>query len=113
MFLAKKIIRHLTCRRRHSAIQQHGHETADGQKLWQQTFKRGYIEQTFRRMAVRSELMHGKANQPFFQRSDYALKEKGKVAKEKAGSLAEAYSIKEAMEAPWVWSQEAMLAVWS
>ena len=109
----KTIIRHLTCRRRSSTVQKHGHRSADGKKLWAQTFSRGYIQQTFRRLAVRAELIHGEANVRYLQRSDYALKEKGKVAKEKAESASDAYSIKEGMEAPFVWSLEAALAVWA
>ena len=109
----KKIIRHLTCRRRPSAIQKHGHKSANGAKLWVQTFKRGYVEQTFRRIAVRAELIHGAANERFTQRSDHRLKTKGKVAKDKVGSTSNSLTIKEAMEVPFVWSQEAALAVWS
>jgi len=110
---AKTIIKHLTCRRRPSTIQKHGHRSADGNKLWTQTFTRGYIEQTFRRLAVRAELIHGEANERFLQRKDHTLKDKGKVAKDKASSSSASYSLKEAMEAPWVFSQEAALAVWS
>ena len=110
---AKTIIKHLTCRRRPSATQQHGHKSSDGKKLWTQTFNRGYIEQTFRRLAVRAELIHGEANERYLQRSDHALKQKGKMAKDKAGSSSSSYSIKEAMEVPWVFSEEAALAIWS
>ena len=110
---AKKLIRHLTCRRRPSANQQHAHRSADAKKLWMQTFKRGYVEQTFRRLTVRAELIHGEANVRYLQRADHTLKTKGKVAKDKASSSSASLSVKEAMEAPWVWSEEAALAVWS
>ena len=36
-----------------------------------------------------------------------------KVAKSKADTSSNAASIKESMEAPWVWGPEAALAVWS
>ena len=110
---AKIIIRHLTCRRRTSAVQKHGHKSADGKRLWVQTFNRGYIEQTFRRLTVRSELLHGEVNERFLQRKDWALKVKGKVGREKEKSALPPCSVKEAMEAPFVWSEEAALAVWS
>ena len=54
-----------------------------------------------------------KANAPYLQQHNFALKQKGKVAKEKAGTSTTSLTIKEAMEAPWVWSEEAALAVWS
>ena len=63
----KKIIRHLTCRRRVDASQVFTHQKGD--KLWSQTFKRGYIEQTFRRIAVRAELLHGEDNAPYLEPS--------------------------------------------
>ena len=53
---AKKIIKLLTCRREISA-----------------RFRRGYVEQAFRRLCVRSEIIHGEANEPFLQRSDARL----------------------------------------
>jgi hypothetical protein len=49
----KKVIKFLTCRRRIT-----------------DRFRRGYIEQAFRRMAVRSDLIHGDANGPFLLRKD-------------------------------------------
>ena len=110
----KKIIKHLTCRRRASASQQYAHRSADGGKLWTQTFKRGYKEQTFRRVCVRAELLHGEANAPYLQRADHRLLTKGKVAADKAASSSDApIAVKEAMDAPWVWGQDAALAVWS
>ena len=110
--VCKKTIKHLTCRRRHSATQLFGHRSTDGKKLWVQTFKRGYIEQSFRRLAVRSELLHGKANVRYGQRTDYALKEKGRVVKEKVKGASSSLNIKEAMAVPWVWSEEAARALW-
>eukprot|EP00327_Prymnesium_parvum_P004280 CAMPEP_0182824034 /NCGR_PEP_ID=MMETSP0006_2-20121128/15076_1 /TAXON_ID=97485 /ORGANISM="Prymnesium parvum, Strain Texoma1" /LENGTH=277 /DNA_ID=CAMNT_0024951007 /DNA_START=450 /DNA_END=1279 /DNA_ORIENTATION=+ len=53
---AKNVIKHLTCRRRLRS--DHG---------------RGYIEQAFRRLAVRSDLLHGPENAPFLQRKDHRL----------------------------------------
>ena len=43
------------------------------------------------------------------------LKERGRAASSKErmhDSSSDAPSVKEAMEAPWVWSQEAALALW-
>ena len=109
----KKIIKHLTCRRRTSASQIHSHRSANGAKLWVQTFKRGYIEQTFRRVCVRAELLHGEGNTPYLQRADHRLLTKGKVAADKASSSDAPMSVTDAMEVPWVWSKDAALAVWS
>ena len=52
----KKIIKFLTCRRRLSP-----------------RFRRGYIEQAFRRQVVRSDLIHGSENAPFLLRKDAKL----------------------------------------
>ena len=59
---AKKTIKFLTCRRAISA-----------------SFSRGYIEQAFRRLAVRSDLLHGPENAPFLQRADHALASNGRM----------------------------------
>jgi len=53
---AKNIIKHLTCRRRLRG-----------------GYGRGYIEQAFRRLAVRSNLVHGPENALFLQRKDHRL----------------------------------------
>ena len=50
---AKRTIKHLTCRR------------AIGSG-----FRRGFIEQAFRRLTVRAGLIHGPENEPFLQRRD-------------------------------------------
>lgn len=107
----KKVIRHLTCRRRHSNNKQHQHH--EGNKLWQQTFKRGYIEQTFRRICVRADLIHGEANKPYIQRADHRLLSKGKVSKDAKASAERAYSVQDAVSVPFVWTREAALALWS
>ena len=108
----KKVIRHLTCRRRVTHGQRHS--ARNSKKEWSATFTRGYIEQAFRRVNVRAELLHGPENAAYRQRSDIRLLEKGRVAAPKAErEKPEALKIRDAMEAPWVWSQEAALAVWS
>ena len=109
----KKLIKHATCRRRTSATQVFGHRSANGRKLWTQTFKRGYIEQSFKRVCVRQELLHGEANIPFLQRADYDLKDKGRAKRDKDKVAEDAPTICEAMEAPWVGSETAALAIWS
>ena len=53
---AKSTIKHLTCRR-----------------ALRSGFGRGFIEQAFRRLTVRSGLIHGEENAPFLQRRDAKL----------------------------------------
>ena len=53
------------------------HEHKRGIKKWRQTFGRGYIEQAFRRVCVSESLLHGEEDQPFLQRADWKLKDKG------------------------------------
>ena len=108
----KQIIRNNTCRRRASG-QLHSHRSANGAKLWHATFKRGYVEQTFRRVCVRAELMHGQENQAYLQRADQRLLKKGKIAPDKAKSGPADLTVSEAINAPWVMTKEAALAVWS
>ena len=110
----KVLIRHLTCRRQHSETQVHGHRSANGRKLWQQTFRRGYIEQTFRRVCVRAELLHGEDNQPYLQRKDLRLLKKGKTTADKAkDQSAESYRVTEGVMAPWVYNEAAAHALWT
>ena len=54
--VCKKLIKHLTCRRARGP-----------------GFSRGYIEQAFRRLVVRSDLRHGAENAPFLQRKDHVM----------------------------------------
>ena len=112
----KKIIRHLTCRRRASKELTVNYRQSGPKKgsTWKSTFTRGYIEQTFKRAVVRAELIHGKDNQPYLQRADARLLDKGRsTASRLVKGAAASHSITEAMEAPWVFSQEAAFAVWS
>ena len=60
---AKRTIKHLTCRRVIGA----GHS-------------RGYVEQAFRRLTVRSSLIHGADNAPYLQRRDAHLIGVGRVS---------------------------------
>ena len=53
------------------------HEHTRGVTKWRQTFTRGYLEQAFRRVCVKGKLLHGEENQPFLQRADWGLKQKG------------------------------------
>ena len=80
--MVKKLIKHNTCRRRvRGGTSGDGpaftHEHKRGDKKWRQSFTRGYIEQAFRRCCVKEQLLHGEANQPYLQRTDWKLKEKG------------------------------------
>ena len=76
--LVKHTIKMHTCRRRtRSASHTHG------EKSWTQTFKRGYIEQAFRRGCAREALLHGEEDKPYLMRSDWALKEKALKAEQK------------------------------
>ena len=109
----KKLIRHLTCRRRASA-QMHAHKSRTGKKTaWTTTFKRGYIQQAFRRVSVRAELIYGEDNLPFLQRADGLIMEKGRSSTAKVHAARDGPSVVEAVHAPWVFTQEAALAVWS
>ena len=67
--MVKKVIKHSTCRRRIEA-QKTRHFDGSKQRRWMQSFKRGFIEQAFRRVCVRESLAHGEANAPFLQRKD-------------------------------------------
>jgi hypothetical protein len=109
----KQIIRQTTCRRR-SDRGKHLHTSADGKKSWYSSFSRGYIEQAFRRVCVRSSLIHGSANSPYLQRKDHALLAKGKVVQPKCERAElSSLTVYQAMTASTVWGKEAALAVWS
>jgi hypothetical protein len=114
--VCKKLIRHNTCRRRVSQ-QQHAHRSSNGRKLWTQTFKKGYVTQMFKRISVRADLIHGEANERYLQRADHRLKQSGKstvtAARDATAAEREPRSVREAMEVPWVWTEEAALALWS
>ena len=73
--LVKHVIKHQTCRRR---IKGEGTSSSHtrGEKSWTQTFRRGYIEQAFRRCCAREALLHGVENEPYLGREDWRLKEK-------------------------------------
>ena len=59
----KTLIKHVTCRRAISG-----------------KFGRGYIEQAFSRLVVRSGLIHGEENAPFLQRRDAKLLDMGRTS---------------------------------
>ena len=75
--MVKKLIKHATCRR-HLGKGQVEHHKGSTQR-WKQTFKRGFIEQAFRRACVRESLAHGEANAPFLQRKDVLRVTTGKA----------------------------------
>lgn len=79
--VVKKIIRHLTCRRRVTPGRVYQHRS--GNKLWASTFARRYVKQAFRRVCVRAELLHGEDNVAYLQRVDFRLLETGKSSKAK------------------------------
>ena len=80
--MAKKFIKHATCRRRRvmgAEQTTHGH-TASAQateKRWKQMFNWGFIQQAFTRLCVRESLQHGADNRPFMQRADAKRKSMG------------------------------------
>ena len=113
--MVKADIRLRTCRRRPSQTQIHSHRSQSGKALWSQTFKKGYVEQAFKRAAVRAELIHGEENAPYLLRTDHRLLGTGKAATKKAeaDTSSAPLTVREVMEAPFVWSEEAALAVWS
>ena len=55
----------------------YAHAHTRGITKWRQTFTRGYLEQAFRRCCVKGKLLHGEENQPYLQRADWKLKQKG------------------------------------
>jgi hypothetical protein len=68
--MTKKIIKHSTCRRHlGSGAVDHFAGPAGSRRKWTHTFKRGFIEQAFRRVCVRESLAHGEANAPYLQRA--------------------------------------------
>ena len=77
--MVKKVIKHTTCRRRCStdALQ---HVSKKSGKIWKQTFRRGYIEQAFRRVTVRESLQHGPKNARYVQRADVCRTSVGKAS---------------------------------
>ena len=111
----KKIIKHLTCRRRHSNSAVHHHRSQDGKRLWRQTLRKGYIQTAFERVSVRAKLVLGEENKRYLQRADYRMLEKGKIApgKFKAVDDVAPPTVSAMMEAPKVLGPEAMLALWS
>ena len=109
----KKLIRHLTCRRR-ASTQLHAHKSRIGKnKIWTLAFKRSYIEQAFKRVSVRADLIYGEDNLRYLQRADGLLQDKGRASAAKFHETRDGISVVAAVEAPWVHTQEAALAVWS
>ena len=82
--MAKKVIKHATCRRCVMGTEQteHGKKAADGSsRRWKQTFNVGFIEQAFRRVSVRESLQHGEVNAPYRLRVDARRTSAGKATK--------------------------------
>ena len=80
--MAKKIIKHATCRRplrvEPSAHKAKGAGGCDTRR-WKQTFKVGFIEQAFKRLCVRESLLHGEENAAYLQRADVRRTATGKA----------------------------------
>ena len=70
--MAKKLIKHNTCRRRTTGSEkiQHRGGTTANRTQWKQSFNVGFIQQAFTRACVRESLQHGAVNEPFRQRAD-------------------------------------------
>ena len=83
--MTKKIIKHLTCRRRVSDERtSHGAKSkvaGGADRCWTQTFKIGFIEQAFKRTCVRESLVHGEANAAYGQRRDRLRRTTGRVCR--------------------------------
>ena len=77
----KRVIKHLTCRRAISG-----------------KFGRGYVEQTFRRMCVRADLLHGPENVPYLQRRDHQLLGSGRLSQGHSKSEGPSHSIRVKVE---------------
>lgn len=82
--VTKHIIKKLTCRRRTRSAKGSSvsvihkrRRSGSGRAKWSQSFTRGYIEQCFRRLAVRESLLHGRENACYLSREDWKLKMKG------------------------------------
>ena len=78
--MVKKTIKFNMCRRRVTGAQQIEHKRMSTGKIWKQTFRRGYIEQAFRRVSVRESLQHGADNAPYLQRADAVRTTMGKAS---------------------------------
>ena len=110
--VVKKCIRHLSCRRLVTRGDGDIRQTQKGSHRVR--FTRGYIEQVFRRVSVRAELIHGKDNIPYLQRGDYRLLGKGKKGRSKmVQPTVKAPTVEASVEAPTVFTQKMHLAVWS
>ena len=73
----KKVIKHLTCRRRcrsdaDGAPMQHEHKRTVGEdkKVWTQAFTKGYIGTAFTRVCVSTANLYTKESAPYQQRED-------------------------------------------
>ena len=99
--MCKKIIKHLTCRRHISSTG--SHHTA-GARSWTQTFKKGWVQQTFERLCVRESLLHSAENTRYLQREDHLVLTRGKASQSRARPPAEdpPPTIRQRMEAPTV-----------
>lgn len=77
--VVKKVIKHLTCRRRMTGeTTTHSRITKSGNRMtWKQQFRKGYIAQAFQRVCVRERLIHGEENAAYLQRVDHRLKNSG------------------------------------
>ena len=76
----KKLIKHLTCRRRCLTDNQgapvdhvHTRTVAGEKKVWTQAFSVGYIKTAFTRACVSSANLYTKENAPYMQRADANL----------------------------------------
>ena len=77
----KKVVKFLTCRREITS-----------------KFTRGWVEQAFRRMVVRSDLLHGAENEPFMQRQDARLLGLGRTSAARPKVEGPAHSIRVKIE---------------
>ena len=78
---AKKVIKHLTCRR-----------------VVRAGFGRGYVEQAFRRLVVRASLIHGPENEAYHLRRDARLLGSGRVSAAHSRSEGPTHSIRVKVE---------------
>ena len=89
----KKVIKHLTCRRRHAPAEQtteHRRQAGSrlsGRQLWKQSFTRGYMQQAFTRMCVSEALKHGEENAPYLQRPDVLRRDTGRGTVKQEGRV--------------------------
>ena len=97
--MCKKIIKFATCRREISLSTTH----TQGEGSWSQSFKKGWVQQTFERLCVRESLLHGFKNSRYLTREDHQALTRGRsTALKRRPKRVDAPTVRERLEAPTV-----------